>query len=117
MHIQENISLRPFNTFHIDARARWFATFSTTNELQEVLAAKPVPRNKTLILGGGSNILLTQDLEGIVLKNDIKGIEKIKEDDEFAYIKSGAGENWHQFVLHCITNNWAGVENLSLIPG
>ena len=117
MFIQENISLRPFNTFHIDARARWFATFSKTNELQEVLAAKPLPRSKTLVLGGGSNILLTQDFEGIVIKNDIKGIEIVKEDDEFVYLKSGAGENWHQFVLHCINNDWAGVENLSLIPG
>ena len=117
MFIQENISLRPFNTFHIDARARWFATFSKTNELQEVLAAKPLPRSKTLVLGGGSNILLTQDFEGIVIKNEIKGIEIVKEDDEFVYLKSGAGENWHQFVLHCINNDWAGVENLSLIPG
>lgn len=117
MQILENISLRPFNTFHIDAKARWFASFATTHELQELLAAKPVPRNKALVLGGGSNILFTQDYDGIVMKNDIKGINIVKEDDEFVYIKSGAGENWHQLVLHSIANNWAGIENLSLIPG
>ena len=117
MQILENISLRPFNTFHIDAKTRWFASFATTHELQELLAAKPVPRNKALVLGGGSNILFTQDYDGIVMKNDIKGINIVKEDDEFVYIKSGAGENWHQLVLHSIANNWAGIENLSLIPG
>ena len=72
---------------------------------------------KTLILGGGSNILFTKNFDGIVLKNEIKGIEKVKEDDESVYIKAGAGENWHSFVLYCIKNNWAGIENLSLIPG
>ncbi len=69
------------------------------------------------ILGGGSNILLTKDYDGVVLKNDIKGIEVMHEDVEHVYAKAGAGENWHQFVLHCIGHNWAGVENLSLIPG
>ncbi len=72
---------------------------------------------KTLILGGGSNILFTKDFDGIVLKNEIKGIEKVKEDEEYVYIKAGAGESWHAFVLYCIKNNWAGIENLSLIPG
>jgi UDP-N-acetylenolpyruvoylglucosamine reductase len=70
-----------------------------------------------LILGGGSNILFAKDFDGLVLKNEIKGIEKIKEDDDSVYIRAGAGENWHGFVLHCIENGWAGIENLSLIPG
>jgi UDP-N-acetylmuramate dehydrogenase len=69
------------------------------------------------ILGGGSNILFTSDYEGTVLKNEIKGIELMHEDVDYVYVKVGAGENWHQFVLHCIEHNWAGIENLSLIPG
>jgi UDP-N-acetylmuramate dehydrogenase len=70
-----------------------------------------------MILGGGSNILFTHNVAGLVLKNEIKGIEKTGEDEDFVYVKAGAGENWHQFVLYCIAHNWAGVENLSLIPG
>jgi len=115
MQIQENISLRPYNTFGIDARARYFAAFKDMEELSEL-----VTRNSklaTLILGGGSNILFTKDFDGLVLKNEISGIELIHEDNEYVYVKAGAGENWHQFVLHCISRNWAGLENLSLIPG
>lgn len=117
MSIQENISLRPFNSFGIEAIARWFASFRSVNELQETLAERPVPRTPGLVLGGGSNILFTKDFEGIILKNDVKGIEKVKEDNDHVFLRVGAGENWHRFVLHCIENGWAGVENLSLIPG
>ncbi len=115
MQIQENISLKPYNSFGIDARARHFASFKNTEELSELITLNP--KLETLILGGGSNILLTKDYDGLLLKNEIKGINKIEEDEEFVYIQAGAGENWHQFVLYCIENNWAGVENLSLIPG
>jgi len=115
MQIQENISLKAFNTFGIDAVARFFASFSNTAALN-ALTTQHAALN-TLLLGGGSNILFTGNYDGLVLKNEIKGIEKIKEDDEFVYVKAGAGENWHQFVLHCIGHNWGGVENLSLIPG
>ncbi len=115
MQIQENISLKPYNSFGIDAKARHFASFTNTEELSALLTNDS--KLPTLILGGGSNILLTKDYEGLVLKNEIKGVKKIKEDEEFVYIQAGAGENWHQFVLFCIENNLAGVENLSLIPG
>ncbi len=115
MQIQENISLKPYNTFHVDARAKYFATFKNIDELSA--PATPDPRLPTFILGGGSNILFTGNYEGLVLKNEITGIRKTGEDDEFVYINVGAGENWHRFVLYCIANNWAGVENLSLIPG
>ena len=115
MQIQENISLKHFNTFGIDAKARCFAAFSDTVELSELLTFKP--KLKTFILGGGSNILFIKNFEGLVLKNEITGIQKLHEDAEYIYVKAGAGENWHQFVLHCIKNNMAGVENLSLIPG
>jgi UDP-N-acetylmuramate dehydrogenase len=115
MQIQENFSLKTYNSFSIDVKARWFATFGSTEDLNEALNYKPQITN--FILGGGSNILFTKNFDGIVLKNEIKGIEKIKEDDQYVYIRTGAGENWHQFVLYCIKNNLAGVENLSLIPG
>lgn len=115
MQIQENISLRPYNTFGIDTKARYFASFSDTDELEETLNFKLQTSN--LILGGGSNILFTKDFDGLVLKNEIKGIAELHEDSEYVYVKAGAGENWHQFVQHCIQRNWAGIENLSLIPG
>ncbi|HEX2629284.1 MAG TPA: UDP-N-acetylmuramate dehydrogenase [Chitinophagaceae bacterium] len=115
MNIQENISLKPFNTFHIDAKAQYYAPFTSVNELSELISR--YPKQPLLILGGGSNILLTKDVPGLVLKNEIRGIDKIKEDEQYIYVRAGAGENWHQFVLQCIQNKWAGVENLSLIPG
>ena len=120
MQIQENISLKRFNTFGIDAKARYFATFSNTEELSELTTHDPIAIGSRLpifILGGGSNILFLKDYDGLVLKNEIKGIELIHEDPEYVFIKAGAGENWHQFVLHCINKNWSGIENLSLIPG
>jgi len=115
MQIQENISLRPYNTFGIDVRAKYFAVFRDIDELEETLNLTHQTSN--LILGGGSNILFTKDVDRLVLKNEIKGITELHEDSEYVYVKAGAGENWHQFVLHCISRNWAGIENLSLIPG
>lgn len=117
MKVQENISLKPYNTFGIEAKARYFAAFESVSELKELLNSKLQTSNSKLILGGGSNILLTKDFNGIVLKNETKGIEIVKEDVDQVYVKAGAGENWHQFVLYCVANNYAGVENLSLIPG
>jgi UDP-N-acetylmuramate dehydrogenase len=122
MQIQENFSLRPYNTFGIDVKAKFFSGFSTIDELSELLTPDsrlPTHNSRltTLILGGGSNILFTKDYDGLVLKNDIKGINELHEDSEYVYVKAGAGENWHQFVMYCIERNWAGVENLSLIPG
>lgn len=117
----ENFSLKKYNTFGIDVAAQYFSTFETVEQLQECLELEKQKTNngkpKTFLLGGGSNILLTGNIEGLVLKNDIKGIEVISEDDDFVYVKAGAGENWHSLVLYCIKNNLAGMENLSLIPG
>ncbi|MFT3947705.1 MAG: UDP-N-acetylmuramate dehydrogenase [Agriterribacter sp.] len=115
MQIQENISLRQYNTFGIEAYAHFFSGFASVDELLTITGNKKY--NPSLILGGGSNILLTKNIEGLVLKNEIKGIEKISEDENYIYVKAGAGENWHRFVQYCITQNWAGLENLSLIPG
>jgi UDP-N-acetylmuramate dehydrogenase len=119
MQIQENISLKPFNTFGIDAKARFFAWFSNIEELAQLTSAAPAINRQlpTMILGGGSNILFTQDYNGLIIKNEMKGIEVTAEDADHSYVTAAAGENWHRFVLYCIANNYAGVENLSLIPG
>jgi len=115
----ENYPLRSLNSFHMDVRARYFASFSSVEELRERIDEinrhpQHIPR---MVLGGGSNILFTKNPDAFVLKNDIPGIEKVRDDNGYVYLKSGAGVNWHNFVLHCINNNLAGVENLSLIPG
>lgn len=116
--IQENISLKPYNTFGIDAVAKGLATFSNLEQLEEVLKEAEKRNYKCqLVLGGGSNILLTGDFDGLVLKNEIDGIEVVAEDADFIYVKGGAGEVWHHFVLHCLEKGYAGIENLSLIPG
>jgi len=119
MDILENISLKKYNTFSIDASAAYFSNFRTVEEAKELLSFNKTGNQKreTLILGGGSNILFTKNFNGLVLKNEIGGIKKVKEDDEHVYIKAGAGVNWHSLVLYCIENNYAGIENLSLIPG
>ena len=114
MHFQENFSLKKLNSFGIDVSAKYFAAFKNTNELSEILNET---KENRLILGGGSNILVTKNFNGIVLKNEIDGIEIIKENDQHVYVKAGAGVGWHRFVLYCIENNFAGSENLSLIPG
>lgn len=118
MHIQENVSLKPYNTFGINASAKYFSEFRSVDELEELLKNyKFQTANHKLILGGGSNILFTKDFDGLVLKNELKGIEVVTENNEFYFVKAHAGENWHQFVLYCIDHNYAGIENLSLIPG
>ena len=115
MNIQNNISLKPFHTFGIDVKAGKLARFADVPSLQECIAE--IGGESPLILGGGSNILFTKDIPGWVLKNEIKGISLVEEDEDYVYIKAGAGENWHQLVMHCVANGWSGVENLSLIPG
>lgn len=116
--MKKGFSLRGYNTFGIEVCAKYFAKFNSVEELQE-LNEQQTTNNKqqTLILGGGSNILFTGNYDGLVLKNEMKGLEVVKEDEENIYIRAGAGENWHQFVMYCVDNNYGGVENLSLIPG
>ena len=117
MKIEEDISLKQFNTFNIDARARYFAEPSTVEEFQEILSEKKFKNIQKFVLGGGSNILFTNDFDGLLLKNNIKGIELLKEDADFYYVKAGAGEVWHDVVMYCVNKNYGGLENLSLIPG
>jgi UDP-N-acetylmuramate dehydrogenase len=113
--IIENASLKPFNTFGIDAKARWLAEFATKEELGELIEWEG--GRQRLVLGGGSNVLFTQDVDGLVLRNEIRGIELVDEDEDYVYVRAGAGEVWHGFVEYCLGRDWAGVENLSLIPG
>jgi UDP-N-acetylmuramate dehydrogenase len=110
----ENGSLKKYNTFGIDASARRLAGFADPGELVALLEQSQPP---LLVLGGGSNILLTKDFDGTVLLNGIKGIDLVDEDERYLYVQAGAGEVWHEFVQHAIARDWAGVENLSLIPG
>ena len=117
MIIHENYSLKKLNTFGIEASTRFFTEVSTVEEILEILSHKTFANTQKLILGGGSNLLFTKNFDGIILKNNLKGIETVKEDADFYFIKAGAGEAWHYFVMHCIANNYAGLENLSLIPG
>ncbi len=114
MNIQHNISLKPFNSFGIDVLAKSMASFSSADELIILLDAIS---EDVLILGGGSNVLFTKNVDAFVLRNEIVGIELVKEDALHVYVRVGAGVNWHAFVQHCIAQNWSGVENLSLIPG
>lgn len=115
--IHQNTDLSTLNTFKIKATARQFVTITTTADLLELLPQAVFTQEPRLFLGGGSNILFTKDFEGLVIQNALKGIAAVEADDETIQLKVGSGENWHAFVMHCVQNNFGGVENLSLIPG
>jgi UDP-N-acetylmuramate dehydrogenase len=115
--IEENISLQAYNTFGIDAKTRFFTRVAAVDDLQSILSNRRWQESPKLILGEGSNILLTGDFPGLTIKIKIQGIETVKEDDEHVWVRAGAGENWHQLVLYCLDHQYAGIENLSLIPG
>ncbi len=117
MQIKKNYSLKHFNTFHIDVNARYFVELSNENEIKSFLLSQHNKNYPLLILGGGSNILFTRDFEGTVLKIKTKGIEIVNEDDNYVFIEAAAGELWDDFVKFCVNKNFAGLENLSLIPG
>lgn len=113
--IQTNKNLKEYNTFGISVKAEMFAVFSSIEELKQILSNRN--GKDLLVLGGGSNLLLTKDFDGLVIKNEIKRFEVIEETVSEVIVESGAGENWHEFVLNCIDKGFGGVENLSLIPG
>ncbi|WP_422107473.1 UDP-N-acetylmuramate dehydrogenase [Winogradskyella sp.] len=115
MTLRKNVSLKSYNTFGIDVKAHLFCDISTIEALKYHLAAQH--GNPLFILGGGSNMLLTKDIEALVFHINLKGIEIISETDDKVIVKAMAGENWHEFVLWCLKHNYAGIENLSLIPG
>ncbi len=115
MAIEHNVSLQPFNTFGLEAKAKSYCNITDKTVLTEVL--KTNRTQPLFILGGGSNMLLTKDIEALVLHINLKGIEVVNETNDTVFVKAMAGENWHQFVLWCLEHNYGGVENLSLIPG
>lgn len=115
MTLQSNFSLKNYNTFGIEAKAKQFIAVHSLEELKTVLIENPT--EKKFILGGGSNMLLTQDIDALVIHIDLKGKKIIKENDDFVWVESQAGENWHEFVLWTIEQDFGGLENMSLIPG
>jgi len=117
MKIIENFSLKNYNTFHVDAKSKYFCEIKSIEELQELIPQEIFIKNKKLILGGGSNILFTSDFNGLVIKNSIDGIEESGEDNEHVFVNAGAGVVWDDLVSYCVNKNYGGIENLSLIPG
>ena len=113
--ITSHVDLTPYNTFGIQVFAEEFSSFDSIDKLHQIVSKHS--QKPLLILGGGSNILFTKDFNGLVLRNEIVGKTIVNENEDEVVVKVGAGENWHQFVLYCIENNWGGIENLSLIPG
>lgn len=110
---RKNVSLRAFNTFGIDAKAKKFAEVNSLDQLLDI-----VSKHKNLfVLSGGSNILLTQDIDNPVIHLNTKGIELVDKKEDKVWVKCQAGENWHEFVLWCLSHDFGGLENLSLIPG
>lgn len=115
--IQHNISLKDFNTFGLEVRASHFLHVRSEADLQEVFSSSELARLPRLVLGGGSNVLFTQDFEGLVLSMDLPGKKIVEENEQEVVLEVAAGENWHELVLYCLEQNWGGLENLSLIPG
>ncbi|MEH3112017.1 UDP-N-acetylmuramate dehydrogenase [Pedobacter terrae] len=116
LQIQENTSLKPYNSFGIDVKAKFFSEIFSEDELRSLFQDELVRTQKLLVIGGGSNVLFTQDFDGLVIKISIKGIQS-KVIEEKVMVNAGAGVVWNDFVNYCVEHHFAGVENLSLIPG
>ena len=112
--IKHDFDLASFNTFGISKKAKLFGRFSSIDELTALLNTE---YDRLIVLGGGSNMLLTQDLDALVIRNEMKGLTVVNETDSHVFIKAGAGEVWHDLVMFCVEHNYGGLENLSLIPG
>ncbi|PWA07226.1 UDP-N-acetylmuramate dehydrogenase [Flavobacterium psychrotolerans] len=115
MEIHTDFSLKNYNTFGIEAKAKQFISIHSNDELKTIL--QQYPNDEKFILGGGSNMLLTKDIEALVIHVDLKGRKIINENEDSVWVESQAGENWHEFVLWTINQNFGGLENMSLIPG
>ncbi len=113
MQIQKNISLKPYNTFGINVMATEFIKINSLENLKELIQK----RSDFFILSGGSNLLLTKNIDKLVIHLNLKGIEIIDSNEDEVFVKAQAGENWHEFVLWCIAHDFGGIENMSLIPG
>lgn len=117
MEIQKRISLRPYNTFGIEAFAEYFVEVRSIDETWNAIQFAKEQNFSILFLNGGSNLLLTRDWEGLVIKINLKGIEIVRETEDLVWVKVQTGENWHEFVQYTLQNDFGGLENLSLIPG
>ncbi|MEY4273130.1 MAG: UDP-N-acetylmuramate dehydrogenase [Bacteroidota bacterium] len=115
--VRENVSMLPYNTFGIDVSARYFVEINHLQEYIQLVQDGHYAHVKHLFLGGGSNFLLTQDIDALVVKIQMSGIEVIEENAEYVWVKAGAGVVWHDFVCYAVDHHWAGIENMSLIPG
>jgi UDP-N-acetylmuramate dehydrogenase len=115
--IKEKQNLRSYNTFGIDAICDFFVEINSAEEFKALVQTEVYKNNPKLIIGGGSNLLFTKDFKGLVIRNNLKGLEIVRENSEMAIVKAGAGEVWHDFVMWCIDKKLCGLENLSLIPG
>jgi UDP-N-acetylmuramate dehydrogenase len=115
--LQNGVSLKPYNTFGVEARAEWFARVHTREELEAVLADPRVQHMPRLVLGGGSNLLFTRDFDGLVVKIDLAGFELLDDGADQRLVRVGAGENWHATVGRLLDSGLPGLENLALIPG
>ncbi|MET3035487.1 UDP-N-acetylmuramate dehydrogenase [Chryseobacterium sp. NRRL B-14859] len=115
--MQENFSLQPYNTFGVDAKARYFTEVNSIEALKEALTFSKNQHLPLLLLGGGSNILLTKDFDGLAIQLNLKGISEENISENEVLVTAKAGENWHEFVSYCLQKNYGGLENLSLIPG
>ncbi|MFL9834415.1 UDP-N-acetylmuramate dehydrogenase [Chryseobacterium terrae] len=115
--MQENFSLKPFNTFGVEAKAKYFVEVNTVEKLLETLKHSNSQTLPLLFLGGGSNVLFTKDFEGLAIKLNLKGISEDFLNENEVLVTAKAGENWHEFVIFCLNKNYGGLENLSLIPG
>ena len=117
MDIQENFSLKTFNTFHVEARARYFAHVTQVAQLQEALSFVREHALRFMLIGQGSNLLFKEDYDGLIIELNVKGIELVGEDSDSFFVQAQCGESWHEFVCYCLDQAYYGLENLSLIPG
>lgn len=117
MELKENFNLKDFNTFGISAYTRFFTILRNESDLAELFESRIFKENMYIFLGGGSNVLFTKDWTGLVIKNELKGIEIIEENSEYVLLRSMGGESWHDLVLFAVEHNFWGIENLSFIPG
>ncbi|MBX3165111.1 MAG: UDP-N-acetylmuramate dehydrogenase [Bacteroidetes bacterium] len=117
LQIREQVNLKPYNTFGIEATATYFTEINSVSDFLELIKNPVYQNSEKLIIGGGSNLLFTKNFKGLVIKNNLKGIAVVFENENEVIVKASAGEVWHNFVMWCIDKNFSGLENLSLIPG
>lgn len=117
IEIKENISLKKYNTLHLNITTKYFVEVFSVNDVLEVLDLSEIKNLPILILGDGANILFTKDYEGLVIKNSLKGIKITEENDDYIILEIAGGEDWPSLVKYTVEKNWVGIENLAYIPG